>query len=123
MNLGRAEPLVVVISRLPILREALSESFAGIAEVRHFPAERAELDGLLESIDPDAVVVDGEEAANTAAAFARGSRVPVVHLSLHDQSLRVFDGGSWSTREGGGGTAESVANAVLGGMYGRRLDA
>ena len=120
MTAGRSEPLVVVISRLPILREALSDSFAGIAEVRHFPAERAELDGLLESIDPDAVVVDGDEAAKTAADFARGSRVPVVHLSLHDQSLRVFDGGSWSVHENASGSAESIANAVLGGIYGRR---
>lgn len=122
MTVGRSEPLVVVISRLPILREALSEAFAGIAEVRHFPAERAELDGLLESIDPDAVVVDGEEAAETAAAFARGSHVPVVHLSLQDESLRVFDGGSWSVRVDGNGSADSIANAVLGGMYGRRKE-
>lgn len=120
----RAEPLVALISEVPILREALQAALAGVAEVRHFPAGRAELAGLLRAIEPDAIIVDRPDEAETASQFALFARVPLVHISLQDQDLRVFDGeGGWIVRPGGSASAESIANEVLGGMYGKRRSA
>lgn len=115
----RTEPLVALISDVPILREALSAALAGMAEVRHFPAGRGELNGLLRAIEPDAVIVDCPSDADAAAVFARATGVPLVRLSLDDQDLRVFDGSGWIVRAGASASAEAIANEVLGGLYGR----
>lgn len=117
----RTEPLVALISDVPLLREALSAALEGMAEVRHFPAGRGELNGLLRAIDPDAILVNCAHDADAATGYARATGIPLVRLSLDDQDLRVFDAThGWIVRTGASASAESIANELLGGLYGRR---
>jgi hypothetical protein len=112
------DPLVAVVCRVPLLAEALTAALEGIATVRRFPAERGDTVGLLRAVDPDAVVVDSEAEAHHAAVFARAADTALVHVSLYDQVLRIFEDGSWHESDEEA-SPESIRNAVLGGIFRR----
>ena len=116
----RPHPLVAVVSRVPIISEALAAALESIAEVRQFPAGRGDTAGLLRWLRPDAIVVDTEEEAEEAASFAKASRSPVVHISLRDQRLRVLRDGTWEEPEADGSSPETIRNILVSGIYGRR---
>lgn len=115
---GRAEPLVAVVCHVPLLSEALTAALEGIATVHRFPAGREDTAGLLRALDPDAVVVDSDAEAHHATVFARATHSPLVHVSLHDQVLRVFRDGRWQEADEEA-SPESVRNALVGGLYRR----
>jgi hypothetical protein len=115
---NRAEPLVAVVCRVPLLSEAVKEALEGIATVRPFPAGREDTGGLLQALEPDGVVVDSDEEAHQAAVFARATQSPLVHVSLHDRGLRVFQDGRWHEADEDA-SPESVRNALVGGLFRR----
>lgn len=117
---GRTDPLVVVICAAPLLCEALSSALDGIAAVRQFPASRGDTAGLLSSVRPDAVVVDSDDEAEAAAAFAAGDDAPVVHVSYRANTLRVFADGFWREPARAVATPEAVRNVIVGHLAGRR---
>lgn len=114
----RSEPLVAVVCCVPMLGEAVTTAFEGIAEVRRFPAGRGDTAGLLRALGPDAVVVDSEAEANEAAAFAGETNSPLVHVSLRDQVLRTFVDGRWN-QAAEPASPESIRNAIVGGVFRR----
>jgi hypothetical protein len=113
----RAEPLVAVVCRVPLVFEALTAALEGIADVRPFPAGRADTAGLLRALAPDAVVVDSEAEARDAEAFVRETESLLVHISLADETLRTFKDGRWHEPEHAA-SPEAIRNAVVGGIFG-----
>ena len=114
----RSQPLIAVLSSVPMLREALAHTLEDIAEVRVFPAGRGDTPGLLRSLAPEAIIVDNEEEAEAAAAFAREADTPVVLVSYRDEHLLLLTDTGW---EEGKDTisAEGIRNALVGGLFGR----
>ena len=113
-------PLVAALCRVPLLCEALASAFEGIAEIRAFPAELDDTDGLLRSLRPDAVVVDTEMQASEAEPFARETQTPLVHVLLREQHLRVLRNDSWELLTDGDTSPEAIRNLIVGGMYRRQ---
>jgi hypothetical protein len=114
----RAEPLVAVVCKVPLLSEAVTAALEGIASVFRFPAGRGDTAGLLRALEPDAVVVDTEDEAQQCEVFARETDLPLVQVSLHSQVLRTFEHGLWHEVDEEA-SPEAVRNAVVGGMFGR----
>ena len=113
-------PLVAVICRLPILGAALSDALDSVADVHSFPAQRGDTAGLLRWLEPDGVVVDTDEEAAQAAAFASAHDLPVVHVAVRDRKLRVLRGGQWEEPADAGASPEGVRNVLVGGIFKRR---
>jgi len=115
------EPLVAVICEVPLLAEALAASLEGIAQIRSFPAELEDLEGLLRSLEPDAIVVDTEAQAAAGAPFAREAHVPLVHVLIRQGELRVLRNGEWESRDNGkGASPEAIRNLLVAGIFGRQ---
>jgi hypothetical protein len=114
-----ARPLVALVCSVPLVSEAVSAALA-FAEVRSF-AGRKDTSGLLQWLHPDAVVVDNDDDARDASAFAQeNGGVPVLHISIHDRSLRLFRDGLWqdvATVEGP--TPETIHNILAGSLFAR----
>ena len=116
----RETPLVAVICAVPLLGEAVTGALEGLAECKFIPARQPELGGLLKSLQPDAIVVDDEQEGAVAATYARFARVPVILISLRENTVQLLDEGRWVYPEESGASAESIRNLVAGGIYGRR---
>jgi hypothetical protein len=114
----RSEPLVAVVSQVPLLSEALTAALEGIARVRRFPAGQGDTIGLLRALAPDAVVVDSDAEAREAEAFARETQTPAIHVSVDEEILRTFEEDRWYD-VGRDASPEAIRNAVVGGIYGR----
>jgi hypothetical protein len=116
----RETPLVAVICAVPLLGEAVTGALEGLAECKFIPARQPELGGLLKSLQPDAIVVDDEQEGAVAATYARFARVPVILISLRENTVQLLEDGRWVYPEESGASAESIRNLVAGGIYGRR---
>ena len=116
---GGSPPLVAVICKVPLLCEALSAALDAIAEVRHFPAGRGDVAGLLRWLRPDAVVVDTEEEAADAEDFARKTGAPLVFVSLVERKVRLLRNGGWEEPQNGDASPEAIRNIIVGGTFGR----
>jgi hypothetical protein len=115
---GRKRPLVVVLCSVPLLGEAIGSALE-FADVRTFAARGGDASGLLEWMRPDAVIVDTDPDA-AEIAFAKAQELPVVHISVHDRSLRLFDNGEWTNvGNGEGPTPEAIRNVVAGALFAR----
>jgi hypothetical protein len=112
-------PLIAVVCDVPLLLEALRNVLESVAEVQRFPAGRSDTGGLLRWLQPDAIVVDSEDDAEAAVAFASEAQLPLVHISFRDDKLRVLVDGSWEELENGGVSPEAIGNIILGGIFGR----
>jgi hypothetical protein len=114
---GRELPLVALVCAIPLLAEAV-RSELGFAEVIALADRGGDIRGLLHWLQPDAVVVDTDEAAAGAAAYAQEHELPVVHISPQRQALYVFQDGAWEeTGDGEGPTPENVRNVIMGALY------
>ena len=116
----RDAPLVAVVCAVPLLGEAVTGALEGLAECKVIPARQPELGGLLKSLQPDAIVVDDEQEGAVAAMYARFARVPVIMVSLRENTVQLLEDGRWVYPEERGASAESIRNLVAGGIYGRR---
>jgi hypothetical protein len=112
-----ALPIVVVVSGVPLLSEAVEAALEGIAEVRSFPAGSGETADFLQLLQPGAVVVDSPEEAEAATAFARASRTMLVDVSLRDHKLRLMHDGRWQELADGSASPERIRSAVAAGIY------
>lgn len=116
---GYGRPFVAVVCSVPLLAEAVSAAL-DFADVRTFAADRGDVAGLLRSVQPDAVVVDSEDAAVEAANVAKEREVPVLHLAARSDELRLFREGAWERVENDDGpTPEALRNAVAGALFAR----
>jgi hypothetical protein len=115
-----AMPRVALIYSVPLLCEALTTVMDDIAEVQAFPAGRGGTLGLLRSVQPDAVVVDNFEEAEEVRPWTKRHGLPLVHIALSEQKVRVLRNGHWE--ESPGTTAESIRDVLAGSFYGRERD-
>ena len=109
-------PLVAVVSTVPLLSEAVRDALDPIARVTWFPSG-PDLPGLLRSLRPDAVVVDTDTAAAEAAQLAATSDLPLVHVSLDADRVRLLHHGAWT--DGADDSARSIRNLLVGALYGK----
>jgi hypothetical protein len=116
----REAPLVALVCSVPLLAEALCDALVGLAECKVISAGEPDLPGLLRSLQPDAIVVDDEYEAESAASYSRFARIPVVQVSLRSHQLRVLEDGRWQELDHVEATSETVRNLVAGEIYGRR---
>ena len=112
---GNSRPLVAVVCSVPLLAEALGSALE-FAEVRTFSGDHGDTAGLLRWLRPDAVIVDSDRDARDAAAFALERELPVVHLSVRDQTLSVFHRGDWTLVDSGEDPTPGVIRNVVAGM-------
>jgi hypothetical protein len=117
-RMDRKRPLVAVLSTVPLLGEAVGSALE-FADVRTFEA-RGDARGLLEWLRPDVLVVDSELGAEDVA-FARATALPVVHISVREHTLRLFENGEWiDVTNEDGPTPEAVRNVVAGALFAGR---
>jgi hypothetical protein len=114
-GIDERQPLVAVLSSVPLLSEAISLSLDGIANVRGFPAQRGDPIGLLEALAPAAVVVDDTAEAEAVRQWAEDQGVPLVHVRLHKRKIRLLRHGEW--QESIGASAEAIRNVIAGSLY------
>ena len=112
-------PLIAVVCSVPLLREALGAAL-DFGEVRSFSEQGGDIVGLLQWLQPDAVIVDSEDGAASAAAYALEHGLPIVHVSLRDRTLRLYRAGAWEeVANGEGPTPEAIRNVVAGALFAR----
>ncbi len=121
MTAATAKPFVGVFSHVPLVTGVIVEAVEAVAEVRTFTTQNGDTVGLLRSVRPDAIVVDGGGAAEAAARYARAADVPLLYVSLTERKLRVLEGDGWRD-EPGRPSIESLRNAVAGAIYRRTLE-
>lgn len=112
------KPFVVVLSHVPLVTDVIVDALEEIADVRAFTVQNGDTVGLLRSLRPDAIVVDGPEAAESAARYARAADVPLVFVALRERKLRVLEGDGWRD-EVGRPSIESLRNALAQAIYRR----
>ena len=112
----RTRPFVAVFCDVPLLGEAMRSTLE-FADVQTFAARGGDLDGLLRSLRPDALIVDSAAAAEAASTFAGEHDLPVLHVSMHEPLLRVYRGNRWETD--GTSTPEAIRNVVAGALFAR----
>jgi hypothetical protein len=117
-TLGPGAPVVLAVTRTPLLNETLEAALDGIAVLRRLPAGLSDLDDLLRHIGPDAVVVDSEEGAAGLAAAAGECAIPLVHISLETRELRVLRDRGWHAFPAWETSPNSIRNVLIGEMYG-----
>ena len=116
---SETRPLVAVLCSVPLVGEAMAAALE-FAEVRTFAASGGDLEGLLGSLRPDALIVDSAAGAEAATVFAREYDLPVVYVSVRDRTLHVFRGGEWEqVSNGAGPTPEAIRNVVAGALFAR----
>lgn len=117
----REQPLVVLVSSVPLLADALDEALE-FAEVKLFD-DRGDVSGLLRWLRPEAVVVDSDEAARAASEFAHTTPLPVLHIDLQRDELRVLSDGEWQAIPLGEGAPEIVRHALAAALFAGRTPA
>jgi hypothetical protein len=110
-------PLVAVVCAAPLLAEALCAAFEGVADVLPLPAGRPDLAGLLDSLRPAGVVVDGPADAEAAASYSLRSGASLLHVDLRGSTLAVWDAGRWR-RSDLPASPEHVRNVAIAGIAG-----
>jgi hypothetical protein len=113
--------LVAVVCDVPLLGEAMRAALE-FADVQTFAASGGDLDGLVRWLRPSVLIVDSKEAADEAADLAREHALPVLHISVQDDELRLYRGGAWEhVGNGDGPTSEAIRNVVAGAIFGREV--
>jgi hypothetical protein len=107
----RPLPLVAVLYRIPLLVEALAAAFEGLAELSAVRRDDSDVDGLIEALKPDALIVEDREVPG------RHGQIPAVHVELEGGAVHARRGGEW-TQVGVDLTPEAIRNAVLRAMLG-----
>lgn len=115
----RTRPLVAVVCAVPLLGEAMMSAL-DFAEVRSFSVHGGDVTGLLESLRPDAVVVDSEDGAAGAMSYAAHRALPVLRVCVRERTLSVLRDGVWErVDDEDGPTPEAIRNRVAGALFAR----
>lgn len=110
---------MVVVCSVPLLGEAVRAALE-FADVHTFDARANDLDGLVRSLRPDALIVDSQAGAEQAAAFAHEHNVPVLYVSVRDRQFGVYRSGTWEYFNNvEGPTPEAIRNVVAGALFAR----
>ena len=104
-------PVIAVFFRVPMLVEGLRDALRGLGDVRAFPSPAGDPLRLLESLRPDAVIVDGERDAGAALAYAREARIPALYVSSESSALHRAAQQGWE-RVDGDASPELIRNVL-----------
>jgi hypothetical protein len=107
----RTRPLIAVLSRVPIVVEALAGVFAGIADVQAISSDDAEAEGLLRAFRPDAVAAEGD------AADLVDDHIPCLRVDFDVQELHLRDGDTWRLIDVDL-SPEAIRNVLVACLYG-----
>jgi uncharacterized protein (UPF0216 family) len=110
----RTRPLIAVLSRVPLLVEALVGAFSGIADVQAVASDDVEAQGLVRAFRPDAVIAEGDSIDLIDADM------PCVHVELETQTVSVREGGLWRIVDIEL-SPEGIRNATVAQLYGGEL--
>jgi len=110
----RTRPLIAVISRVPLLVEALTAAFAGIADLQAVSADDVEAHGLVRAFRPDAVIVE------STASDIVDAGIPCVRLDLDTQRVSIREGAGWRDLQIDL-SPESIRNVLIARLYGGEL--
>ena len=114
---GRIRPLVAVVCSVPLLGEGVG-SVLEFADVRSFSDRGGDIAGLLGWLRPDVAIVDSEAAATEAAAYALEHPLPLLHIAVREQKLKLFVAGAWEyVGNGEGPSPEMIRNVVAGALF------
>ena len=109
------KPFVIVLSHVPFVTGAIVDALEGIAEAHTFATKSGDTVGLLRSLRPDAIVVDGPGAAEEAAKYARAADVPLVYIDLLEHKLCALERDGWrdvAGRPSSGSLRNTLAEAI-----------
>jgi hypothetical protein len=112
-------PLVVTLCTVPLLQEGLAVALGEIADLQAFPANGGDTVGLLRVLQPDAVVVDDADEAEAAATFADETRLPILHISLQDRTMRILRNGGWQAAGNARTSPEDLRNLLIASVLAR----
>jgi hypothetical protein len=108
----RTRPLVAVLSRVPLMVEALAAAFSGIADVQAVSTDHVEAHGLVRAFRPDAVIAEGD------AIELVDDDMTCVRVDLEAQTVRVRDGvGGWKVVDVEL-SPEAIRNVTVARLYG-----
>ena len=83
------------------------------------PTHGGDTAGVLRWLRPDAVIVDdGERAAESAAPYVSTEGGLLVHVSVADGTVRLFQDESWQIADVDGSTPDAIRNLVIGSLMG-----
>ena len=119
---GATLPVIAILCRVPLVAEALTGAFEGMAEVRSLPTHGGDTAGVLRWLRPDAVIVDDERAAESAAPYVSTEGGLLVHVSVADGTVRLFQDEAWQIADVDGSTPDAIRNLVIGSLM-RRVTA
>jgi len=108
---ARTQPLIAVLSRVPLFVEALRAAFEGIADVQSVSADDVAAHGLVRAFRPDVVIIEGADTGAVDIA------VPCVRVELNEQRLSIWSGGEWKTIEVEL-SPETIRNVAVAALYG-----
>jgi hypothetical protein len=114
-----AKPLVVALCSVPLLQEGLAVALGDVADLQAFPANGGDTAGLLRVLQPDAVVVDDADEAEAAAAFAKETKSPILHISLQDRTMRILRNGDWQAAGNARTSPEDLRNILIASVLAR----
>jgi hypothetical protein len=109
----RPLPLVAVLYRVPLFVEALAAAFDGLADLRAVRRDDRDVDGLLDALKPDALIVQDGDLPG------RHDEIPAVRVELEGGAVHARRDGEW-TEVGVDLSPEAIRNAVLRTMLGSR---
>jgi hypothetical protein len=92
--------VIAVFFRVPMSVEGLRDALRGLGDVRAFPSPAGDPLRLLESLRPDAVIVDGERDASAALAYAHEARIPALYVPSESSTLHRVARHGWEAVEG-----------------------
>jgi hypothetical protein len=107
----RTRPLIAVLSRVPILVEALAGAFAGIADVHAISSDDGEAEGLVRAFRPDAVIAEGD------AAELVDRQIPCLRVDFDLEELSLREAGTWRLIEVDL-SPEAIRNVLVALLYG-----
>jgi hypothetical protein len=108
----RDEPLVLAVCATPLLPEAVGAALEGVATVRGFPAGRGDTRGLVARVSPDIVIVDTDVEAAALETLVPG--VPIVHVVLDEQQVRLCRDGMWEDVPNPDNSLAQIRNVLFG---------
>jgi hypothetical protein len=114
----RSEPVIVAVTSVPLLNESMAAALDGIAVLSRFPSEVSDLAGLVRHIAPNALVGDSSDNIAELASIGEALSIPVVHVSLETQELRVLHDRNWTAFPAVGMSPLTIRNVLMGAIYG-----
>jgi hypothetical protein len=104
--IDRSRPLVAVVFRIPLFVEAIVAAFDGLAEIQGVRAADERLNGLLEALRPQAVVVESARVPEFR------TEAVVFQVDLESAAVRQLVEGRWRELDVEL-SGEDIRNAVL----------